>query len=115
MSNGHVERVFSTLKLIKSDYRNCLSEEYLDDVVRIMVEGPPLSQWDSSGAIQLWWKDKQRRSVADVRKAPVTKNKKNRDESIDGYTPSSSVNLEDWDNLLADDDTDSHTDEESVE
>ena len=37
----------------------------------------------------------KRRSVADVRKASVTKNKKNRDESIDGSTPSSSVNLED--------------------
>ena len=45
----------------------------------------------------------------------MTKNKNNVDESINGSTPSSSVNLEDWDNLLADDDTDSHTDEESVE
>ena len=45
----------------------------------------------------------------------MTKNKKNIDESIDGSTPSSSVNLEDWDNLLANDDTDSHIDEESIE
>ena len=28
ISNDHVECVFSTLKLIKSDYRNCLSEEH---------------------------------------------------------------------------------------
>ena len=45
----------------------------------------------------------------------MTKNKKNIDESIDETTPSSSVNLEDWDNLLANDDTDSHIDEESIE
>ena len=68
MSNDHVECVFSTLKLIKSVYHNCLNEEHLDDVVHIMVEGPLLSQSDSSGAIQLWWKDKRRRSVADVQR-----------------------------------------------
>ena len=72
-SNGHVERVFSTLKLVKSDRRNCLSEQHLDDVLRIMVEAPPLSQWDSSRAVQLWWRDKQRRSVSDTRKAPKKK------------------------------------------
>lgn len=55
MSNGHVERVFSTLKLIKTDHRSCLNEQHLDDVVRIMVEGPSLSQWDSNRAIQPWW------------------------------------------------------------
>ena len=53
--------------------------------------------------------------IAHVQKAPVTKNKKNIDESIDGSTPSSSVNLEDRDNLLADENTDSHTNEESIE
>lgn len=108
MSNGHVEHVFSTLKLIKSDHCNSLGEECLDDAVRIMVEGPLYP----SGAIQLWWKDKQR-SVGDVRKAPMTKQKKNGNESDDGCTPSSSVTLEEWDNFLADDDTDSHTDEDS--
>lgn len=113
MSNGHVEHVFSTLKLIKTDHRNCLSEQHLDDVVRIMVEGPSLSQWDSSGAIQLWWQDKQRRIVADVRKAP--KKKKDRDENNDGSIPCTSenfLNLEDWEDLVADNDdrTDKDTD-----
>ena len=76
MSNGHVERVFSTLKLMKSDRRNSLSEHHLDDIMRIMIEGPPLSQWDPSRAIQLWWQEKLRRSVGDTRKAP----KKNKTE-----------------------------------
>ena len=77
MSYGHVERVFSTLKLIKSDHCSCLSEHHLDDIIRIMIEGPTLSQWDSSGAIQLWWQEKQRRSVGDTRKAPKKKRQMN--------------------------------------
>ena len=100
MSNGHVERVFSTLKLIKSDHRSCLSEHHLDDIIHIMIEGPPLSQWDSSGAIQLWWQEKQR-SVGDTRKAPKKK-KTDESEGNDGST-SEILDLEGWENLLADD------------
>ena len=71
--------------------------------MRIMIEGPPLSQWDPSGAIQLWWQEKQR-SVDDT-----PKKKKDRDEGNDGLSPSTSetfLDLEGWENLLADDDTD---------
>ena len=66
-----------TLKMIKSDHHSCRSEQQLDDVVHIMVEGPLY------------------RSAADVRKAP--KKKKNRDENKNGSTLSSSesfLNLE---------------------
>ena len=56
MSNGRVECVFSTLKLIKTDHRSNLSENHLDDQLRISVDGPPLNKWDSSGAVGLWWK-----------------------------------------------------------
>ena len=58
MSNGRIERLFSQLKLIKSDRRSCICEGRLDQLMRISVEGPPLSQWDSTGAVDLWWKDK---------------------------------------------------------
>ena len=37
-TNGQVERVFSTLKVIKTDRRNQLSENSLDDLVCIAVE-----------------------------------------------------------------------------
>ncbi len=40
MANGCVERIFSSLKLIKSNRRNCLSENRLDDLLRIAVDGP---------------------------------------------------------------------------
>lgn len=61
MSNRHVERMSSILKLIKTERCNCLSEDHLDGLVRISVDGPPLSSWDASAAMHLWWKDKQRR------------------------------------------------------
>ena len=61
MANGHVERTFSILKLIKTERRNCLSEDHLDDLMRISVDGPPLSLWDATPSVHLWWKNKQRR------------------------------------------------------
>ena len=33
----------------------------MDQLLRINIEGVPLSEWDSSGALQLWWEDKSRR------------------------------------------------------
>ena len=60
-ANGHVERPFSILKLIKSDRRSCLSENHLDDLMRISIDGPPMSEWNAGGAVQLWWTVKQRR------------------------------------------------------
>ena len=41
MSNGRVERVFSSLKFIKSDGCSSLSENTLDYLVWIAVDGPP--------------------------------------------------------------------------
>ena len=61
VSNGHLERVFSQLKLIKSDRRSRLGNDNLDNLLRIKVDAPPLLQWDSTGVVNLWWKDKTRR------------------------------------------------------
>ena len=72
MSNGHLERVFSQLKHIKTNRRTGLSENRLDSLLRIVTTGPPLSEWDASGAVQLWWTEKKRRNVSDVRSQPST-------------------------------------------
>jgi hypothetical protein len=58
LSNGHLERVFSQLKLVKPDRRSRLSEDSIDNLLRIKLEAPPLQQWDASGALKL---DKTRR------------------------------------------------------
>ena len=54
VSNGHLERVFSQLKLVKSEQRTCLGEDRLDQLVCISVEAPVLAQWDPSSAVELW-------------------------------------------------------------
>ena len=54
MANEHLERVFSQLKLIKTNRRTNLGEDSLDYLVRVNVEGPPLSEWDASRAFELW-------------------------------------------------------------
>ena len=38
-------RKLSTLKLKTLDRRSCLSENHLDDLMRISVDGPPMSGW----------------------------------------------------------------------
>ena len=47
MSNGHLERNFSQLKLIKTNRRTGLGEDRLDSLLRIVTTGPPLSEWDA--------------------------------------------------------------------
>ena len=70
MSNGHLERIFSQLKLIKTNRRTGLGEGRLDSLLCIVTTGPPPSEWDASGAVQLWWSDKKGRNVSDSRSQP---------------------------------------------
>ena len=61
MSNGHLEQVFLQPKLIKVNQRTCLGEDTLDRLIQISVQGPSLSEWDASCALELWEKDKVQR------------------------------------------------------
>ena len=97
MANGHVEWLFSSLKLIKTDRRSCLSEDHLDHLVRIKVDGPPLAEWDASAAVQLWWRDKTCRQVADTRAAPQTSSSQVDLSESESYT----LNLDDWESFIA--------------
>ena len=87
MSNGRVER--GALKLIKSDRHNSLSENTLDHLVRIPVDGPPLAQWGATVVVQLWWWSNTR---AAPRPCPSSAN----NDPTEEYT----LNLEDWTHLL---------------
>ena len=59
ISNGHLERVFSQLKLIKVNRQICFCEDTLDHLIRTNVEGPPsfnemlLVQWNYGIKIRL--------------------------------------------------------------
>ena len=56
-SNAHVERLFSTLKVTKTNRRTNLDSSTLSDLLEIQVEGPPLDSFRADDAISLWWKD----------------------------------------------------------
>ena len=60
LSNASSERVFSAMKRIKSDWRCQLNTETLDQLIRISVSGPKLSEFDPKPAVQRWWLEGQR-------------------------------------------------------
>lgn len=98
VTNGHLERVFSTLKLIKTNRRSSLGEDKLDHLIRIAVDGPPFNQWDATDAVHLWWKSKQRRQVQDSRAAPTCSTKPSCEDT---ETEIYSLNIDDWDTFVA--------------
>lgn len=64
-SNAMLERFFSYLRVVKTDWRNKLSEGNLTDLMRIKVAGPTLDDFEDKGycstAVHLWYNAKQRR------------------------------------------------------
>ena len=56
-SNGRVEQIFSSLKIIKTQNRTSMSISTLDDLIEIFVEGPPLTCFSPEIAVELWWAD----------------------------------------------------------
>ena len=55
-SSGTVERMFSMLKLIKTDSRTSLNTSTLSDLLDITIEGPALDVISPDQAIENWWK-----------------------------------------------------------
>ena len=64
LSNDHLERVFTQVKLIKNDQHINLTEDRLDQLIRFGTDGPPFDKWDSLNVITNWYKDKTRRVTA---------------------------------------------------
>ena len=105
MSNGKLERVFSLMKNIKTIKRTSLGEDRLDQLLRIISEGPALPQWDPSSAIKLWWEDKTRRNPSDTR-APRTSSEGSTSCTTVTDTESAYIfDMQDWETWL-DSDTD---------
>jgi len=53
-SSAQVERLFSTMKSIKSAQRNRLKSKTLNHLMRISIEGPPMQHWDPTLALRKW-------------------------------------------------------------
>ena len=80
-----------------------MGEDRLDQILRIVIDGPPFEKWDPTKAVRLWWADKTRRVDASGYSAPRKRKDQSQSEDINW-------NLSDWENWL---DSDSHSDKES--
>ena len=56
-SNSHVERMFSSLKVVKTNRRTNLANSTLNNLLEIHVEGLIMSKFSADQAVELWWKD----------------------------------------------------------
>jgi hypothetical protein len=54
IQTADVERTFSQLKLIKTRVRNRMNEKTLDSLLRIAIEGPPISEFPVTETVKLW-------------------------------------------------------------
>ncbi|XP_065681529.1 zinc finger protein 862-like [Hydra vulgaris] len=61
ISNAKLERMFSKMKSVKSNYRTSLTESCVSNILRILEDGPLLKEFNFLPAIELWWSDKGRR------------------------------------------------------
>lgn len=53
-SSAEAERVFSTMKRIKTPIRNRLKTSTVDNLVRISMVGPSISEWDPIPSLRKW-------------------------------------------------------------
>ena len=107
-SNGRVERIFSSLKLIKTDRRTRLQARTLSDLLDIHVEGPLLSNFSADRAVELWWRDcsTTRRVHQHPRKAYRPRKKASTEAdasaSSESDTDEETLTLHEWDSWLCD-------------
>ena len=102
-SSGTVERMFSALKLVKTDRRTNLHASTLNDLLDISIEGTTLANFSPDEAIDLWWKgcSTGRRVNQQPRKAYRPRHTSDTSESQSSSSttdeePDESLTLSDW-------------------
>ena len=62
-STAKVERLFSSLKVVKNEKRTNLNCSTLNDLLEVKTEGPSVNNFSADAAMELWWKDSTGRRV----------------------------------------------------
>ena len=97
-SNGRVEQIFSSLKIIKTANRTSMSVSTLDDLLEIFVEGPPLDQFSADSAVELWWTScRTTRRVNQSARKPYRQRASCRTAETEEEMP---LALDEWDTLF---------------
>jgi len=99
-SNGKLERAFSQMNIIKTSKRSLMSNDSLDDLLLLTLNEVPLNRFSPDTAIDLWWKDKQRRPNQQKRKKYKQRNPNSASPQVE--TSSSESEEEDHHDLLSD-------------
>ena len=60
-TNAKFERMFSRMNRVKTDFRNRLSRERLENCLRISEEGCDIADYNPDNAIKKWYEGKVRR------------------------------------------------------
>ena len=103
VSNGKLERVFSTLKVIKVDKRSSLSNEVLDDLLMLNTDPCSLKDFNPDKSIHRWWEDKVRRPNQQPRKDYAKRARvDNADDESESDEDKESELLLEWDEWLED-------------
>ncbi len=74
-SNAKLERMFSRMARVKCDWRNRLSQDRLDALLRIGEEGPSCQDFDPSPSIEKWFEASVRRLTSSSHKYPEKRRK----------------------------------------
>ena len=61
LADAKVERMFSRMKRVKSDWRNKLRGDRLESLLRISEEGVSIDDYDPDKGIEQWYQKKVRR------------------------------------------------------
>ena len=92
-SNSHIERMFSSFKLIKTNRRTSLSNSTMKDLLELHIEGPEPSNFVADKSVELWWKDcSTMRRVNQQPRQPYRTSQTDDNSSDEEQMP-----LEDWD------------------
>lgn len=60
-TNAKVERMFSRMKRVKTDWRNKLRRDRLKSLLRVSEEGVSIDDYNPDSAIEQWYQEKVRR------------------------------------------------------
>lgn len=100
VSNGKLERVFSTMKLLKVEKRSQMENDTLDDLLAINIDRVPLNEFNPDPCINRWWDAKHRRPNQKPRKLYKTgSNDRDKEANNASSSDDETLILDDWDDF----------------
>ena len=95
-TNSEVERMFSALKVIKTERHTSLNTCTLNDLMEINIEGPSFENFSADQAVDFWWADCARRPNQSARKEYSPRATAESSES-DSEKDAADFTVDDWD------------------